>query len=156
MDFHPPSPFATSAISSTSPWGSRDTALVIEDNEGIAGLLTLLLNKSGLRTVWAQSGQEALDQCAARRESIALVIADCRLPDADGREICRQMREHLPDLPLLLSSGSVDFMNLGPLTSGRLVRFMPKPYTPAEMLAHVRKLHAEAMPAPAAISAGFV
>jgi hypothetical protein len=33
---------------------------------------------------------------------------------------------------------------------------MPKPYSPAEMLAHVRSLQAEVMQAPAAISAGFV
>jgi DNA-binding response OmpR family regulator len=156
MDFHPPSPFSPVNGRSTSPWGSRDKALIIEDNEGIAGLLTILLANFGLQVVWCQTGQDSLAKFAQHREAIALVIADCRLPDGDGREVCRQMREQLPDLPLLLSSGSMAYLNVGPLQSGRLVRFMPKPYAPAEMLAHVRKLQAEAMQATAAISAGFV
>lgn len=157
MDFQPQSPFGSAAVLSGLPWGpSRDVALIIEDNENIAGLITILLGKSGLQIVWAQSGREALAQFDRHRETIALVIADCRLPDGDGREVCQQMRTHLPDLPLLLSSGSVACLNLGPLTSRRLVRLMPKPYSPAEMLAHVRSLQAEVMQAPAAISAGFV
>ena len=156
MDFHPPSPFSSAAVQSYLPWGTRDTALVIEDNEGIAGLLTLLLGKAGLQVVWGQSGREALEKFDQHREALALVLSDCRLPDADGREICRRMREQRPDLPLLLSSGSAACLNLGPLTCGKLIRFMPKPYSPAEVLAHVRKLQAEAMQTSAAISAGFV
>ena len=156
MDFHPQSPFSPAAGRSSSPWGARDKALVIEDNEGIAGLLTILLGNFGLQVVWCQSAREALAKFAQQRDAIALVISDCRLPDGDGREVCRQMREERPDLPLLLSSGSMAYQNLGPLGSQRLVRFMPKPYSPSEMLAHVRKLQAEAMQATAAISAGFV
>jgi len=156
MEFHAPSPFGSASAQTTSPWGARDTALIIEDNEGIAGLLTILLAKFGLRAVCCQSGRDALAKFEQHREAIALVIADCRLPDGDGREVCRQMRERLPDLPLLLSSGSAACLNYGPLTSGKLVRFMPKPYSPKEMLDHVGKLQAEVMRTTAAISAGFV
>ena len=156
MDAPHQSPFGFAATLSAKPWGSRDTALVIEDNEGIAGLLKLLLGKSGLQVIWCQCGREALDQFGLHREALALVLSDCRLPDGDGREFCRQFREQQPDLPLLLSSGNVACMNLGPLQSGRLVRFMPKPYSPSEMLAHVSRLQAEAQQASAAISAGFV
>lgn len=156
MHNHPSSTFGSPTLLLNTPWGSRDRALIIEDNEGIAGLLTILLGKFGLKAVWCQTGQEALEKFGQHRESIALVISDCRLPDGDGREICQQMRGQLPDLPVLLSSGSAACLNLGPLTSGRLVRFLPKPYPPAEMLGHVAKLQAEVMQATAAISAGFV
>lgn len=152
----PGSVFGSSALISSTPWGSRDKALVIEDNQGIAGLLAILLAKSGLQAFWCQTGEEALGKFAENRASIALVISDCRLPDGDGREICQQMRDLLPDLPILLSSGSAACLNLGPLTSARLVRFLPKPYSPAEMLSEVGKLQVEVMQAKAAISAGFV
>ena len=130
--------------------------MIIEDNEGIAGLLTIMLRKSGLQVIWCQNGQEALKKFKQHSQTLALVVSDCRLPDGDGREFCLTMRETSPDLPLLLSSGSAACLNLGPLKSQRLVRFMPKPYSPSEMLGHVEKLRAEAMQASAAISAGFV
>lgn len=156
MDYPTQPPFGSAAASTNAPWGLRDKALVLEDNENIAGLLSILLGKSGLQTIWVQSGRDALVKFEQHREKLALVISDCRLPDCDGREICQQMRDQLPDLPLLMSSGSAACLSLGPLTSGRLVRFMPKPYAPREMLEHVGKLQAEAWHAPAAISAGFV
>lgn len=148
--------YGPSAMISNMPWGGRDKALIIEDNEGIAGLLTILLGKFNLRAIWSQTGQEALENFGAHHESIALVISDCRLPDGDGREICQQMRDQAPDLPVLLSSGSAACLNLGALTSGRLVGFLPKPYSPAEMLGQVSKLQAEVIEASTAISAGFV
>ncbi|GEM_PF-773292 len=157
MDLHPQSPFALATSLSGKPWGvSRDTVLIIEDNEGIAGLLTVLLGKCGLNVIWGQSGREAVDKFNQHRDLIALVLSDCRLPDGDGRDFCQIFREQLPELPLLLSSGSVAYLNLGPIKSGRMVRFMQKPYAPSEMLAHVGKLQAEAMKASATISAGFV
>jgi len=147
---------AVAAELSNSPWGGRDIALIIEDNEAIAGLLTILLGKSGLQVIWCQDGRSALEKFEQNRESIALVHSDCRLPDSDGREICQKMRDQLPELPLVLSSGSAGCLNLGPLTSGKLVWFLPKPYSPKELLGHIRKVQEAVRPATQAISAGFV
>jgi len=156
MDYPTQPPYGSAAAHTNAPWGSRGKALILEDNENIAGLLSILLAKSGLQTIWCQTGRDALAKFEQHREAMAIVIADCRLPDCDGREICQQMRAQLPDLPLIMSSGSAACLNLGPLVSGKLVRFMPKPYSPREMLEHVGKLQNEAMQATAAISAGFV
>ena len=156
MDSRLSSPFTTAPSFSAGPWGRRDQALILEDNDGIAGLLTLLLGKAGLKVIWCQSGQDALAQFALHGESIAVVLADCRLPDGDGRAFCQQLRTHRPELPLLLSSGSAAYLNRGPLQSVRLVRFLPKPYTPREVLAHVERLRLEAAQTLPAISAGFV
>ncbi len=116
----------------------------------------ILLRKTGLQISWSQTGLQAMAQFTEQREHIAFVLSDCRLPDCDGRAICQRMREQRPDLPLLLSSGSAAFLNLGPVTSGRLVRFLPKPYTPLEMMAQVRLLQAEWLQATAEVSVGFV
>ena len=155
MDYSLPNPFGSDSHPSV-PAAGKDLALIIEDHEDITGLLRILLAKCGLRAVCAQNGQEALAAFARHREQIALVLSDCRLPDCDGRAICQRLREQQPDLPLLMSSGSATFLNLGPIVSGKLVRFMPKPYMPAEVLDHVRKLQAAAHKVPVEISAGFV
>ncbi len=155
--FHPIHSTSDALTTRTSlPWGERDSVLIIEDNEGIAGLLTIMLGRSGLQVIWCQTGQEALEKYARNHESIAFVLTDCRLPDGDGREICRQMRQQRPDLPLVFSSGSAAFLNLGPLPSGQMVHFLPKPYSPKELLVLVGKLQAEVMSVAPAISAGFV
>lgn len=151
----PRSTFDAAAVLSNSPWGGKDTALIVEDNDAIAGLLTIMFTKAGLQVVWCQNGKEALEKFSRIRDSVAFVLSDCRLPDGDGREICRQMRELRPDLPLMLSSGNATCLNLGPLPSGRLVGFLPKPYSPKELLAQVERLHAE-VKAMAVISSGFV
>jgi DNA-binding response OmpR family regulator len=139
--FHSPeSPLGAAAVLSNSPWGARDKALIIEDNEGIAGLLSLVLGKSGLQVIWCQDGRSALEKFKQHGESIAFVHSDCRLPDSDGREICQQMRDLRPELPIVLSSGSAACLTLGPLTSGRWVWFLPKPYSPKELLGRIQKL----------------
>ena len=141
----PQSSFGAAAALSNSPWGAKDTALIIEDNEGIAGLLSILLGKSGLQVIWCQDGRSALEKFELHRDSLAFVLSDCRLPDADGREICRQMREQAPDLSLVLSSGTASCLNLGPLTSAKGVWFLPKPYSPKELLGQLQKMQAAAM-----------
>ena len=156
MDYPPHTPFNSVSGLSTQPFGVRDSALIIEDNEGIASLLTILLRKTGLKVIWSQTGLQALAEFDRQQEHIAFVLSDCRLPDCDGRAICQRMREQRSDLPLLLSSGSAAFLNLGPIASGRLVRFLPKPYTPMEMMEQVRRLQAEWSHATAEVSVGFV
>ena len=138
------------------PFGPKDALLLIEDNDSIASLWKILMARIGLQVVWSQNGGEALTQFERQRESIVLVVADCRLPDMDGREVCRQIRESVPGLPLLLCSGSTACLNLGPLPPGKLIRFMPKPYSPAEMLARINQLWNEARQVSSGVAAGFV
>lgn len=156
MDSLPPTSPGFSNGYSSPPQGTKDRALIIEDNEGITSLLSIVLGNLGLKVVACQSGREALVEFALHRESLALVYADCRLPDGDGRMFCQQMRAQQADLPLLLSSGSATGQGLGPITSDKLVRFLPKPYSPKELMDKVRWLQDEAAKTPSVISAGFV
>lgn len=98
----------------TEPATRRDAVLLIEDNVDIAEMLTTVLRRQGLRVVWSQLGAEALATFGRSQREIALVLADCRLPNMDGREVCRQLRTWAPSLPMLLTSG-----NAGTPDSGR-------------------------------------
>lgn len=120
--------------------GPRDLLLLIEDNECIARMLEMVLGRLGLQVVSCGTGAEALAEHARALGRVALVLADCRLPDMDGREVCHQMRQREPGLPVLLTSGNVALRGLNPLADAPLIDFLPKPYTPMEMLARVEAL----------------
>ena len=125
--------------------GARDIVILLEDNEVIAGLIgTVLLQRLGLRVVWSPTAGGGLQEFERYTERLAVVVADCRLPDGDGRVACQQMRALQPELPVLLTSGRFSADNYSPLEPGRFVQFLPKPYSPAEMAARVRSILVDA------------
>jgi two-component system cell cycle sensor histidine kinase/response regulator CckA len=134
-----PNPSMPAEAASPSATG-RDAVLLIEDNETIVGLLTAILRGMRLRVFSCADGAQAQAVFAEHKDQILLVLADCRLPDADGRELCLKFREVVPDLPVLVTSGSVSGRGVAPLPRSSLVEYLPKPYAPSEVLNKVRRL----------------
>lgn len=139
---------ATGANAPSEP--SRDAVLLIEDNETIAGLLTAILRSMSLRVLACADGAQATEHFERHKDEILLVLADCRLPDADGRELCLKFRETVPNLPVLVTSGSVSGRGVAPLPRSSLVEYLPKPYAPSEVLNKVHRLIQAAGGAPVA------
>jgi len=123
----------------------RNAVLLLEDNEVIASMLTALMQTLSLRVIWCADGQSALRMFSERRDEVLLVLADCRLPDTDGREVCARLRLTAPRLPVLVTSGSVSGRGVAPLERDNLVEYLPKPYAPAEVLSRVRRLMSVAL-----------
>lgn len=138
MSEAPIQPKATGATAPSGP--SRDAVLLIEDNETIAGLLTAILRGMRLRVLACADGAQATTLFELHKEEILLVLADCRLPDADGRELCVKFRESVPELPVLVTSGSVSGRGVAPLPRSSSVEYLPKPYAPSEVLTKVHRL----------------
>ena len=69
--------------------------LLIEDDTDLFALLKYNLEKEGFQLVGAQTGKGAVEFC--RRERPDLIILDIMLPDSDGLDICKGIRNH-PDL----------------------------------------------------------
>ncbi len=131
-------------VVSANPAVPGNWVLLVEDNETIAHLLEIYLGRLGLAVRWCQFGQQALEAFTEQPASIRLVVADCRLPDMDGREVCRRLRQTRADLPVLLMSGNVAIRNLAPLAPGAGIEFLAKPYSPAEFVARVQRILVEA------------
>ena len=81
---------------------ARHRILVIEDEEAIARLLTRYLTAAGFEVHSESRGAEAV-KCA-KDQKPDLVILDLRLPDLDGHDVCKALRELYPpwDLPILM------------------------------------------------------
>ena len=133
-------PGREAAVSIPEGLSQRDVLLLLEDNEPVAEMLSLVLRSTNLRIIRCGTGAQALATFTEYANRVALVLADCRLPDMDGREVCHRLRQLQPLLPVLVTSGNVSLRGLAPLEEAPMVCFLPKPYTPAEILSSVRGL----------------
>src|SRR3954466_2822083 len=67
------------------------TVLVVEDDDGIAAPLGRTLEREGYDVVHVDNGLEAVERAESR--DIGLVLLDLGLPDIDGLEVCRRIRD---------------------------------------------------------------
>jgi len=109
--------------------------VVVEDEENVAELIRLYLDKAGYATVLVSDGGEAL--AAIRHHRPALVVLDLMLPGMDGLEICRQLRKesNLPIIMLTAKGEEVDRvvgLELG------ADDYVVKPFSPRELVARVK------------------
>jgi two-component system OmpR family response regulator len=111
--------------------------LVVDDDAHIRELVRIFLVREGLDVYEAANGQEALTKLETVRAD--LVILDVMMPEMDGWELCRRLRQG-GDMPLLIltakgeTNDKVKGFQLG--TDDYLV----KPFEPAEMVARVKAL----------------
>jgi two-component system KDP operon response regulator KdpE len=113
----------------------REKILVIEDEKSISHFISAILNTNGYEALQARSGSEAMSMISSHCPD--LIILDLGLPDMDGMDILRQLREwsslpvvvvsartHEKDKVLALDLGADDYLT--------------KPFGTAELLTRVR------------------
>ncbi len=122
----------------------RDTVLLVEDDESLAKLFVLLLQRCGFRVVHARNGADCVRLFDQNPASIALLLVDCNLPDAHGGSLCHRLRGTVPGLPVLLTSGRRQEALQELLAADGPTGFLPKPFFPGDVLPHVRALVAAA------------
>lgn len=112
--------------------------LVVEDSPDVRLILTDLLNGSHYDVVAAADGQSGLQQASAR--PFDLMILDVMLPDMDGLQLCRTLRERGFDggILMLTALAQVDDRIAG--LSGGADDYLVKPFDPRELLARVDAL----------------
>jgi two-component system, OmpR family, catabolic regulation response regulator CreB len=120
--------------------------LIVEDEPGIADTLQYALRTDGFEPMWAATGEEALQKMSAQP---ALVILDVGLPDINGFELFKKLRE-LGDVPVVfLTARSDEIDRVVGLELGA-DDYVPKPFSPRELVARVRSILRRAAKAPAA------
>jgi len=111
--------------------------LLIEDEESIASFVAMYLEKEGFAVVSAVTGAAGL--ALAREKQPRVILLDLMLPDIDGFEICRQLRQEseVPIIMLTARDASTDKV-LG-LELGA-DDYITKPFDPRELVARVKSL----------------
>jgi DNA-binding response OmpR family regulator len=117
--------------------GKQQTVLVVEDEPSISSFVAAYLKNAGYAVRAAGTGGEALRQVAAERPD--LVLLDLMLPDIDGIEVCKRIRQD-SDLPILmLTARDEDVDELIGLEVGAN-DYVTKPFNPRVLIARVKKL----------------
>lgn len=112
--------------------------LVADDEALIRRLVCDFLHKSGYETVEAVNGADAIEKFNSNKD-ISLVICDIMMPEADGWEVCKRIRQ-VSTVPLLmLTARSQEFDELMSFESGA-DDFVTKPFSPTVLMKRVEAL----------------
>lgn len=109
--------------------------LIIEDEEAIAELEKDYLELSGFDVVMQHTGDAGLK--AALNEDFNLIILDLMLPNVDGFEICKKVREKKNTPIIMVSAKKEDIDKIRGLGLGA-DDYMTKPFSPSELVARVK------------------
>ena len=109
--------------------------LIIEDEEAIAELEKDYLELSGFEVIICNRGDLGLNM--ALKEDFDLIILDLMLPEIDGFEICRQVREAKNTPIIMVSAKKADIHKNRGLGLGA-DDYMTKPFSPSELVARVK------------------
>jgi two-component system, OmpR family, response regulator MtrA len=124
-------------------------AVVIEDDEAIGALVGTYLEQAGFEVVRESSGERGIEAVDRRRPRV--VVLDLGLPDADGFELCRRLRES-GDVPILiLTARDEEVDRIIGLELGA-DDYITKPFSPRELVARVRAVLRRTEPAPSEAS----
>lgn len=112
--------------------------LIVEDEESLLELYSIVLKKEGYETLQARDGQEAWE--CVEREHVDLVITDVLMPVMDGYELVKLLREDNPLLPVLMITAKDDFSSKRKGFSLGTDDYMTKPVDVKEMVLRVKAL----------------
>jgi two-component system catabolic regulation response regulator CreB len=128
---------------------ARPIILVVEDDPPIAETITYALQTEGFMPLWKSTGREALAVLAGL--DVALIVLDVGLPDMNGFDLCRQIRQRhqMPVIFLTARNSEVDRV-VGLELGGD--DYVAKPFSPRELTARVRAVLRRGSELPAAPS----
>ncbi|MFI5302034.1 MAG: response regulator transcription factor [Polyangiales bacterium] len=127
----------------SAPAVATPTILVVEDESSIASFVALYLKNAGYAVRTASTGNEALSLVAS--EQPALIVLDLMLPDIDGIEVCKRIRQD-SDVPILmLTARDEDVDKIIGLEVGA-DDYLTKPFNPRELVARIRSILRRAAP----------
>ncbi len=111
--------------------------LVVDDDEHIRDIVRFALESVGHQVTEAADGREALERFSAAPAE--LVVLDVLMPEQDGLEVCRQLRERSEAPILFLSSRDDEVDRIVGLEVGG-DDYVTKPFSPRELVARVKAM----------------
>lgn len=122
----------------------KQTVLVVEDNEDNMVLITMLLQKAGYETIWADTGLKGV-QMALEKEP-DFVILDIQLPDIDGTEVLKRIRALDTDaagIPIIAITSYAMSGDREKLLAAGCNGYIEKPIDPMRVISQIRAIVGE-------------
>ncbi|QTA80087.1 Two component system response regulator/histidine kinase [Desulfonema limicola] len=115
----------------------KETVLIVDDEAANLGVLFEHLRHAGFKVLAAEDGESALRGLNRILPDIALL--DVNLPDIDGFELCRSLKEICKDIPVIFLTSLTDIKDKLKGLDLDAVDYITKPFYPEEVVARVKK-----------------
>jgi DNA-binding response OmpR family regulator len=112
------------------------TILVIDDDENLRDTIAVLLEREGFKALLAPDGRTGLEFAVMARPN--LILADLRLPDISGVEICKRLRSSSNPTPIIVLSAAGEEIDKVLLLEMGADDYVVKPFGARELLARIR------------------
>jgi DNA-binding NtrC family response regulator len=119
---------------------SGEVILIAEDDIQQLKAMRILLEAQGYRVLSAKDGMEAVELYHRRKNEIALVVLDIRMPKLNGWDAFQKMKKENPQLKALVATAYATPEVRSGLTRGELRGLFIKPYSVERFLARVSEL----------------
>ncbi|MDA5559348.1 response regulator transcription factor [Exiguobacterium sp. MMG028] len=115
-----------------------DKVIVVDDEVSIATLLKFNLEQAGFEVETAHDGKTGLE--LAEKKDAVLIVLDLMLPEMDGLEVCKRLRQQKVNTPILMLTAKDDeFDKVLGLELGA-DDYLTKPFSPREVVARVKAI----------------
>jgi DNA-binding response OmpR family regulator len=143
---------AAVATAETAP-ANAERILVIEDDRAVQKALKRLFEGEGFTVDIAGNGVTGLEMF--RAATPAVLVLDLRLPGMSGQDVCREISQVAPSLPIIVLSARTEVMDKVLLLELGAHDYVTKPFSPRELLARVRTAMRRSGRAPSAETVAF-
>jgi len=134
----PPVPTERPPLSGTLPEGN-ETVLLVEDEDRVRSLASIILRQLGYTVLEAADGQEGLNLALRYEGDIHLLLSDIVMPRMGGKDLAEKLMHERPDLKVLFCSGYTE----DPLGQSSVLQtkvpILQKPFTPRTLADAVRQ-----------------
>ena len=115
--------------------------LVAEDEQAIREFIVINLKRAGYETLEAADGLEALAKYEACGGDVAVALLDIMMPNMDGLEVCKRLREKSNSLGIMMLTAKTQEMDkVSGLLNGA-DDYVTKPFSPSELMARVDAIY---------------
>ena len=114
-----------------------ERVLVVDDDAELCRLVTRFLAREGFEVSWAPSGAVGVERALA--ENYSLIMLDVMMPDTDGFDVLRRIRQRSRTPVLMLTARGDTHDRIRGLEMGA-DDYLPKPFDPAELAARIRAI----------------
>jgi len=118
------------SVAIRNEYAGQPQILLMEDESSVAQGLQMVLREEGYGVDLAMTGQGALDTLS--HKAFDLLVADLRLPDMDGMDVIKRVKDERPETEVIVITGYANVLSAVDAIKIGVVDYLPKPFTDDE------------------------
>lgn len=114
--------------------------MIIEDEESIRGFIEINLKRYGYSVLQADNAETGIDMLKQQETPVDIVLLDVMLPGKNGFDACKEIREWNPFIGIIMLTAKVQEMDKVHGLMNGADDYIPKPFSPNELIARIEAL----------------